>query len=309
VPRLQKLRFPTVTTLSSSVGNTPLYRLNIAQKMFDGVEILAKAEWMNAGGSVKDRAASYIIRTAEESGALEPHHTLLDSSSGNFGTSLAMMGASRGYKVTLCVPSNVPEERKELMRAFGAEVIFTDPALGSDGGILAARELFAAHPDRYFYTDQYSNPSNWQAHYYGTAEEIWAQSGGEITHFVAGLGSSGTFVGTSRRLRELNPSIRCIAGLPDCSKHGLRGMKHMDSALRPAIYDETIADEVLRIGTADAIAACRRISREEGMFVGITAGAALVACLDVARRCTRPARIVTIFPDTGMNCIADLGTL
>lgn len=306
VPRLAKLRFPTVTTLSASVGNTPLYRLNIPRRMFDGVEILAKAEWMNAGGSVKDRAASYIIRTAEESGALQPHHTLLDSSSGNFGTSLAMMGVSRGYKVTLCMPASVPEERKELLRAFGAEVIFSDASTGSDGAILAARELYRNHPERYFYTDQYSNPGNWQAHYYGTAEEIWAQAGGEITHFVAGLGSSGTFIGTARRLRELDPSIRCIAGLPDCETHGLRGMKHMDSAIRPAIYDETVPDELLRINTPDAIAACRRIAREEGMFVGVTSGAALVACLEVARRATRPARIVTVFPDTGMNCLADL---
>jgi cysteine synthase B len=306
VPRPQKLRFPAATTLSTGVGNTPLYRLNISRSLFDNVEILAKAEWMNASGSIKDRAASFIIRAAEESGALRPTQTLLDSSSGNFGTSLAMMGASRGYKVTLCVPSSVPEDRKELLKALGAEVTFTDPSTGSDGAILAARNLAASYPDRYFYTDQYSNPANWQAHYYGTAEEIWSQAGGEITHFVAGLGSSGTFIGTARRLRELDPSIRCIALLPDCQKHGLRGMKDMDSAIRPAIYDETVADELLRITTPDAIAACRKISHEDGMFVGVTSGAALAGCLEVARRSTRPTRIVTIFPDSGMNCLAEL---
>jgi cysteine synthase B len=302
----RKLRFASATTVSAGVGNTPLYRLNIPRALLGDVEVMAKAEWMNSGGSVKDRAASYIIRAGEQSGALQPWHTLLDSSSGNFGTSLAMIGASRGYKVMLCVPSSVPEERKQLLRAFGAEVLFTDPATGSDGAILAARDLAARHPGKYFYTDQYSNPANWKAHYHGTAEEIWAQAGGDITHFVAGLGSSGTFTGIARRLRELDSSIRCIGVLPDSAKHGLRGMKHMASAIRPAIWDESVADELLHVATPDAVSACRRMAKEEGIFVGVTSGAAFVACLEVARKSALRARIVTVFPDTGMNCLAQL---
>ena len=292
--------------LTAVVGNTPLYRLTTLTDGLDDVEILVKAEWMNPSGSVKDRAASNIVRTAERNGTLKPSQTLLDASSGNFGTSLAMVGASRGYKVTVCVPSNVPEERKRMLKAFGAETVLTDGSRGSDGATIAARELAASNPALYFYTDQYSNPANWQAHYLGTAEEIWQQSQGRVTHFVASVGSSGTFMGTSRRLRELNASIQCIAMQPDCSGHHLRGMKHMETAMRPAIYEESAADRILRANTADAVAAARRLSREEGMLVGVTSGAALLGCLEIARTCLRPATIVAIFPDTGMNCIEQL---
>lgn len=303
---MPELRVSCATTLFAGVGNTPLYRLGGPRRDFHDVEILVKAEWMNASGSVKDRAAAKIIHVAEESGRLKPFHTLLDSSSGNFGTSLAMIGTSRGYQVTLCVPSSVPEDRKRILGAFGAEVRFTEAALGSDGAILAARELAASSGDRYFYTDQYSNPANWQAHYDGTAEEMWRQTGGNITHFVAGLGSSGTFIGIARRFRELDPSIRCIAVVPDCARHGLRGMKHMESAIKPAIYDPSVVDEFLCVSTAEALAAARGLAREEGLFVGMTSGAAMAGSMEVARKAPGGSRIVAVFPDTGMNCLTEL---
>src|SRR5215470_16862958 len=224
------------------VGNTPLIRFERLTREWPHIQILGKAEWTNPGGSVKDRAAFNIIETALRSGALRPGKRLLDATSGNTGIAYAMIGAARGIPVTLCVPANVSLERKRILTAYGAEVIWTDPLEGSDGAIRKAQELYAANPDKYFYADQYSNHANWQAHYYGTAEEIWSQTQGAVTHFVAGLGTSGTFVGTTRRLKELNPAIRAISFQPDSAFHGLEGLKHMPTAIVPKIYDPSLAD-------------------------------------------------------------------
>ena len=218
------------------VGNTPLLRLVRIARDLPGIELLGKAEWINPGGSVKDRAASNIVAEARRSGKFAPGKVLLDATSGNTGIAFAMIGAAEGFPVTLCMPENVSVERKRILRAYGANIIYTDPADGSDGAIRAARETYAQDPEKYFYADQYSNPANWQAHYHGTANEIWQQTEGRITHFVAMMGTSGTFVGTSRRLKELNPKIRCISLQPDSPFHGIEGAKHMASALVPKIY-------------------------------------------------------------------------
>ncbi|MGH9393201.1 MAG: PLP-dependent cysteine synthase family protein, partial [Terriglobales bacterium] len=249
--------------ITQRIGNTPLLRLPLPE-LPPGVELVAKAEWANPGGSVKDRAAWRMLQAAEASGAMHPGLTLLDATSGNTGIAFAMLGAARGYQVRLCLPENVSPERKRILRAFGAELTFTDPGAGSDGAILAARALAAAAPERYWYADQYSNPANWQAHYYGTAEEIWRQTQGRVTHFVAALGTSGTFMGTARRLRELNQAVRCVSLQPDSPFHGLEGLKHMASALVPAIYDPALADEDRGVATEAAYAMVRRLAREQG---------------------------------------------
>ena len=279
------------------IGNTPLIRLRKFEAGLDGVELYGKAEWFNPGGSVKDRPAANMVREGLESGALRPGKTLLDATSGNTGIAYAMIGASLGFPVKLCVPSNVTVERKRLLHAYGAELIFTDPMDGSDGAIREARKQVAADPDRYFYPDQYNNDANWRAHYDTTAPEILAQTGGRITHFVAGLGTSGTFVGTGRRLREVNASIRLISFQPDSPLHGLEGLKHMETAIVPGIYDPTLADEDMRVATEDAYTMVRRLAREEGLLVGISGGAALAGALTVAKN-ARNAVIVTIFPDS-----------
>ena len=289
------------------VGNTPLLRLERIARGFPNIELLGKAEWLNPGGSVKDRAASNIVAQARAARKLGPGKILLDSTSGNTGIAFAMIGAAEGFPVTLCMPENVSLERKRILHAYGAKVIFTDPGEGSDGAIRKVRELYAEHPEKYFYADQYSNDANWQAHYHGTANEIWQQTEGRVTHFVAMMGTSGTFVGTSRRLKELNSAIKCISLQPDSPFHGIEGAKHMESAIVPKIYDPTIADEDLGIATEDAYKVAVRLAREEGLLVGISAGAAVTGCLQVAARLKKNERavFVTILPDSGDKYLSE----
>jgi len=265
------------------VGGTPLLELPAIAAETPGVRILGKAEWRNPGGSVKDRPAMWMIRDGERSGALTPEKTILDATSGNTGIAYAWIGAALGYKVKLCMPKNASEERKKILRAYGVDFVLTDPGEGSDGAIREARRIYDGDPVRYFYPDQYSNPANPRAHYESTAPEIWEQTEGEVTHFVAGLGTSGTFVGTSTRLKELNPEIRVVSFEPDSPFHGLEGMKHMGSAIVPHIYDPTIADENRATATEDAHAMVKRVAREEGLLIGISAGAAVATALEVAR--------------------------
>lgn len=264
------------------------------------VRILAKAEWHNPGGSVKDRAALWIVRTALRNGRLRPGMRLLDASSGNTALSYAMLGAAWGFGVTLFVPENVSALQKALLRAYGAEVIETPAVEGSDGAIRAARDFWQHHQDTHFYADQYSNPANWQAHYHSTAPEIWQQSQGQITHFVAGLGTTGTFVGTTRRLKEYNPELVAISVQPNSPLHGLEGLKHLPSALVPAIYDPGLADDNLWISTETAYAMVRRLARESGLLIGLSAGAALAACVEVAQSLDQ-GTVVTILPDGGQR--------
>src|ERR1700746_746161 len=289
------------------VGNTPLLRLERISGGLPDVTILGKAEWYNPGGSVKDRAASNIIAEAQRTGKLSPGKILLDSTSGNTGIAYAMIGAGQGIPITLCMPDNVSPERKRLLQAYAANIIYTDPGDGSDGAIRLARELYAKHPDVYYYADQYSNDANWQAHYHGTANEIWQQTEGRITHFVSMLGTSGTFMGTARRLKELNPHVRCISLQPDSPFHGIEGAKHMASAIVPKIYDPKLADEDIQIATEDAYAMCRRLAREEGLLVGISAAAAVVGSLKVAenRKKGQSVVIVTILCDSGDKYLSE----
>jgi cysteine synthase B len=289
------------------VGNTPLLRLERVASDLPEVELLGKAEWYNPGGSVKDRAASRIIAEAQRTGQLTPGKMLLDSTSGNTGIAYAMIGAARGIPITLCMPENVSPERKRILQAYGANIIYTDPGEGSDGAIRMARELYAKHPDLYYYADQYSNDANWQAHYHGTANEIWQQTEGRITHFVSMLGTSGTFMGTSRRLKELNPNVRCVSLQPDSPFHGIEGAKHMATAIVPKIYDAQLADEDLGIATEDAYKMAIRLAREEGLLVGISAAAAVVGCLKVAERRKKgeQAVIVTILCDSGDKYLSE----
>jgi cysteine synthase B len=271
------------TNVTELVGGTPLLELPAIAAETPGVRILGKAEWRNPGGSVKDRPAMWMIRSGERSGALTPEKTILDATSGNTGIAYAWIGATLGYKVKLCMPKNASEERKKILRAYGVDFVLTDPGEGSDGAIVEARRLYEENPERYFYPDQYSNPANPRAHYESTAPEIWEQTEGEITHFVAGLGTSGTFVGTSTRLKELNPDIKVVSFEPDSPFHGLEGMKHMGSAIVPPIYDPMVADENRATPTEDAYAMVKRVAREEGVLIGISAGAAVATALEVAR--------------------------
>ena len=289
------------------IGNTPLLRLERMAGNLPNVQLVGKAEWYNPGGSIKDRAAFNIVKEGRRSGKFPAGKTLLDSTSGNTGIAYAMIGAAQGFPVTLCMPENVSVERKRILFAYGANIVYTDPSDGSDGAIRQARELFASQPEKYFYADQYSNDANWQAHYHGTAEEIWQQTEGRITHFVATLGTSGTFMGTARRLKELNPAVRCISLQPDSPFHGIEGAKHMPSAMVPKIYDPSLADQDIGIATEDAYAHAIRASREEGLLIGISAGAAIAGALQVARR-VRPeeeAVIVTILPDSGDKYLSE----
>jgi S-sulfo-L-cysteine synthase (O-acetyl-L-serine-dependent) len=278
------------------IGRTPLVRLRRFERETPGVELYAKVEWQNPGGSVKDRAAARMILEGEASGALTPGRTVLDATSGNTGISYATIGAARGYAVTLCVPENASPERKLMLRALGATVVLTNPLEGTDGAIREARRMHASDPDRYFYPDQYNNDGNWRAHYDTTGAEIIEQTSGRLTHFVAGLGTSGTFMGTGRRLRDFNPAIKLISVQPNGPMHGLEGLKHMASAIVPGIYDPSLADEDLGIDTESAYGLTRRLAREEGLLGGISSGAALAATLIVARRLTHGV-VVTIFPD------------
>src|SRR5271165_5627446 len=275
------------------------------------VTLLGKAEWYNPGGSVKDRAAASIVAEARRSGKLAPGKILLDSTSGNTGIAYAMLGAALGFPVTLCVPENVSPERKRILQAYGANIIYTDPAEGSDGALKIARQYAERHPDLYFYADQYSNDANWRAHYDTTANEIWQQTEGRITHFVAMLGTTGTFVGATRRLKELNPKIRCISLQPDSAFHGIEGAKHLPSAIVPRIYDPSLADQNLEIATEDAHAMARRLAREQGLLVGISAAAAVVGSLRVIEHLPerlgkkQQATIVTILCDSGEKYLSE----
>ncbi len=289
------------------IGNTPLVRLASLTPEMPEVQILGKAEWFNPGGSVKDRAAANILAEARRSGRFAAGKILLDSTSGNTGIAYAMLGAAQGFPVTLCMPENVSLERKRILQAYGANIIYTDPGDGSDGAIRYARELYAGNPDKYFYADQYSNDANWRAHYLTTANEIWQQTQGRVTHFVSMLGTSGTFVGTTRRLKELNPNIRCISLQPDSPFHGIEGAKHMPTAIIPRIYDASLADEDLGIATEDAYKMVKRLAREEAVLVGISAGAAVVGCLQIAESVRRGQRatIVTILCDSGDKYLSE----
>ena len=287
------------------IGNTPLVRLARMTRDLHGVEVLAKAEWFNPGGSIKDRAAANIILEAFDAGELPRGRELLDSTSGNTGIAYAMIGSAVGFGVTLCMPSNVSLERKRILNAYGAKIVYTDPALGSDGALRKARQMYAADPARYFYADQYSNDANWRAHYETTANEIWRQTEGRVTHFVAMLGTSGTFVGTARRLKELNPHIVCVSLQPDSSFHGIEGAKHMATAIVPRIYDPRLADADLGISTERAYEMVKRLAREEGVLVGISSGAALSGCLDVAKSAPGGSVIVTVFPDSGDKYLSE----
>ena len=288
------------------IGNTPLLRLDrtaAAYALSTRVTLLAKAEWYNPGGSVKDRAALHIIREAERRGLLRPGMTLLDATSGNTGIAYAMLGAARGYRVKLAVPENVSPERLAILRAYGAELVLTDPLDGSDGAILEARRIAAADPTVY-YADQYNNPANWQAHYLTTAEEIWRQTDGTISHFVAGLGTSGTFTGVTRRLRELNPAVACVSAQPDSPFNGLEGWKHMATAIVPGIYDATLADRNVTVRTEEAHAMARFLARQEGVLVGVSAAAGVVAALNVARELDEGV-VVTVLPDSGYKYLSE----
>ena len=281
-----------------TVGNTPLIQVHLFEGSHPGVEFWAKAEWFNPGGSVKDRPAKRMIEEAERSGELTHDRVILDSTSGNTGIGYALVAAARGYRLKLVMPGNVSKERIETVRAYGAEIVFSDPLEGSDGAILLCREILAADPDQYYMPDQYNNPNNPLAHYHTTAPEIIAQTSGRVTHFVAGLGTSGTLVGTGRRLHEFNPAIRVIACQPAGGFHGLEGLKHIPTAIRPGIYDESVHDEIVDVETEDAYDLARRLARSEGVLVGHSCGAALWAASQVTRGLTSGV-VVMIFPDGG----------
>src|SRR5215471_2289040 len=287
-------------SLLERIGNTPLLRLERVGREFPNVEFSAKAEWFNPGGSVKDRPALSMIQAGLATGALRPGKTIVDATSGNTGIAYAMIGAALGYPVALCLPDSASHERKRILAAFGAELVITPGDEGTDGAIRRVKEMVAAEAEKYFYPNQYGNPANWQAHYRTTANEIWEQTRGEITHFVSGLGTSGTFVGTARRLRELNPAIRFVSLQPDGPWNGLEGWKHMPTALRPAIYDDTLADENLEVSTEESYLMVKRLAREEGLLVSPSAAGALLGTLKVAAQLPpgQPAVLVTVLADS-----------
>ena len=292
--------------LEANVGNTPLIRLRrVLDNLPAGIEIYAKAEHLNPGGSVKDRAALAMILAGEQSGKLTKGKTILDATSGNTGIAYAMIGAARGYPVTLCLPSNASNERKKILKIYGAEIIETDAMNGTDGSQIQAKELVKKFPDKYFYADQYNNEANWRAHFDATAPEIWQQTNGRITHFVAGLGTSGTFIGTTRKLKEFNPNIRAISMQPDSPLHGLEGMKHMETAIVPGIYDANLADENVTVVTEDAQEMTRRLAKEEGLLVGISAGANVFAAIGLAKTLKKDAVIVTVLCDGGGKYLSE----
>jgi cysteine synthase B len=296
------------SSLPERIGNTPLIRLERPVRELEGITLLAKAEWTNPGGSVKDRAAANIVREAIARGLLTPGKTLLDATSGNTGIAFAMLGAALGFPVRLAMPTSVSAERKRILRAYGAVVDWTDPDQGSDGAIRRARELAGDDPTKFYYADQYSNDANWLAHYQSTGPEIWRQTGGQVTHFVAGLGTSGTFMGTSRFLKEQNPVIQAISFQPDSPFHGLEGMKHMATAIVPAIYNPHLADRDLAVETEAAYGMAKWLAREEGVLVGISAAAAVVASLQIAHEEAaggRRAVIVTVLPDSADKYLSE----
>ena len=288
---------PVLSNILEAIGHTPLLRLRLGG-VPESVELWGKCEWFNPGGSVKDRTALSIVTEGERSGALRPGRTIIDSSSGNTAVGLALVGRAKGHPVELVMPESVGEERQRLCRAYGAKIVFTDALSGSDGAIVKVREKVAAVPALYFYADQYRNPANPLAHYRTTGPEIWEQTGGLVTHFVAGLGTSGTVVGTSRYLRERNPRVRVVAAEPDHGLHGLEGLKHMASAMVPDIYEPRAHDDKISVVTEDAYAVCAQVLREDGLLVGHSAGAALWAAREVART-LRSGVVVVLLPDGG----------
>ncbi len=299
---------PDTHSLESQIGNTPLLKLEktaVTANLHPSVSLYAKAEWFNPGGSVKDRPALNIIRTAERDGLLRPGMTILDATSGNTGIAYAMIGAARGYRVKLVLPDNVTPERKAILRAYGAELIFTDPLEGADGAIREVQRIKAADT-AVFHADQYNNPANWMAHYLTTANEIWQQTNGSITHFIAAMGTSGTFMGNTRRLRELNPAIRFVSIQPDSPSNGIEGLKHMATAIVPGIYDETLADDTMTVNPETAHAMARQLARTEGVFVGVSAAAAVATAVRYAQeQALRDAVIVTVLPDNGFKYLSE----
>jgi len=292
--------------VEAQIGNTPLLRLRrVARDLPAGVEVFVKAEHLNPGGSVKDRAALAMILDGERSGRLYPGKTILDATSGNTGIAYAMLGAVRRYPVTLCLPKNASEERKRILRIHGAALIETDPLQGTDGAQTIAREMAEREPQKYFYPDQYNNDANWRAHYDGTGREIWEQTEGRVTHFLSGLGTCGTFVGVARRLKEFNPKIRAISMEPDSPIHGLEGLKHLPSSRMPGIFDPTLADKKVEVSTEEAQLMARRLAREEGLFVGVSAGANVVAALRLARQLPSDSLVVTVLCDGGERYLSE----
>ncbi len=287
-------------SIEASIGNTPLIRLRrVTGGLPDGVQVFAKAEHLNPGGSVKDRAALSMIREGERSGLLRPGMTILDATSGNTGIAYGMIGASLGYAVTICLPKNASAQRKQIMRRYGVTLVETDPLLSTDGAQIVARDMFAADEKKYFYPDQYNNDANWRAHYGSTANEIWEQSEGRVTHFIAGLGTSGTFGGVTRRLKELNRHVNAISLQPDSPFHGLEGLKHMGTAIVPGIYDAGLADQNLEVRTEDALGMTARLAREEGLLVGTSSGANVFGALRIARSLPNGSVVVTVLCDSG----------
>jgi cysteine synthase B len=286
------------------IGNTPLLSFKRIAQPVAPVQLLAKAEWYNPGGSVKDRAALSMILDGERRGLLNKSKILIDATSGNTGIAYAMIGAQRGYHVKLALPKNASPERKQSLLAYGAELVLTDPGEGTDGAQRYVKQLVEHNPERYFYPDQYNNDANWRAHYETTAMEIWRQTDGQITHFVAGVGTSGTFMGVTRRLKELNPAIQCICMQPDGPLHGLEGMKHMPTALVPGIYDPSVADEHVQVATEDAHRMCLRLAREEGLLVGVSSGANMVAAMNAAQS-IKEGVVVTIFCDSAAKYLSE----
>ena len=293
-------------TVEAHIGQTPLLRLRLIEKVLSpGVQIFAKAEHLNPGGSVKDRAALSMILEGERRGRLKPGMTILDATSGNTGIAYAMIGASRGYAVKVCLPKNASPARKRILRSYGVEIVETDAMLSTDGAQLIAREIFAEDPEKYFYPDQYNNEANWLAHYETTAKEIWEQTDGRITHFVTGLGTSGTFVGVTRRLRELNRGLEAIAVQPESPLHGLEGLKHFPTAITPGIFDESLVTETLEVSTEDALLMTSKLARQEGLLVGPSSGANVFAAWRVAAALREPAVVVTVLCDGGERYLND----
>jgi cysteine synthase B len=293
-------------SLLDLIGNTPLLSFKRIGESISPARVFAKAEWYNPGGSVKDRAALAMILDGERRGLLTKEKILIDATSGNTGIAYAMIAAERGYRVTIALPKNASEERKQSLRAYGAEIIYTDPTEGTDGAQRHVKKLVEQNPGKYFYPDQYNNPANWKAHYNTTANEIWKQTHGQITHFVTGLGTTGTFIGVSRRLKELNPAIQCISMQPDAPLHGLEGLKHLPTTIVPGIYDPSVADDQIDVATEDAHKMVLRLAREEGLLVGVSSGANMVAAMKVAQRRDVPEPlVVTIFCDSASKYLSE----
>jgi cysteine synthase B len=302
---VQSVAPPEPGGLEMAVGNTPLLPLRLTDReVSPGVQILAKAEWFNPGGSVKDRPALNILRNAIADGKLTEGKRLLDSTSGNMGIAYATFGATLGIPVTLAVPANASPERLSILKSLGAELILTDPLEGADGAIRAVRQLAAEQPERFFYANQYDNPANWQAHYLTTGPEIVQQTHGRVTHFVAGMGTSGTMTGVGRYLRNYNPEVKLVAVQPDSPFNGLEGLKHMATAIKPEIFDPSLPDRTIEIATEDSYEMVRRLAQEEGLFVGISSGAAAIAALKVAQELEEGV-VVTVFPDAGYKYLSD----